>query len=110
MVDGWHKTRRRLRRPPATRQPQIVNGHRHADPVQEFSQRVEEAWPLTLDPSPRAIHVSGPTARGEGRVRGHANSTVSGSLTQWANKKARQPSRGCLAFGMGESFDTCKVP
>src|SRR5262245_55311325 len=26
---------------------------------------VEEAWPLTL-PSPRAIHVSGATARGEG--------------------------------------------
>ena len=28
---------------------------RHPDAVQEFSQRVEEAWPLTLDPSPRAI-------------------------------------------------------
>ena len=59
------------------------NEHRHPDPVQEFSQRVEEAsWPLTLDPSPRAIHLSGPTARGEGRVRGHANSTVSGSRVQ----------------------------
>src|SRR6266567_4918374 len=34
------------------------NEHRHPDPVQEFSQRMEEAWPLTLDPSPRAIHVS----------------------------------------------------
>src|SRR5439155_12066649 len=59
-----------------------VRSHSHPDPVQEFSQRVQEAWPLTLDPSPRAIHVSGPTARGEGRVRGHANSTVSGSLRQ----------------------------
>ena len=28
---------------------------RHPDAVQKFSQRVEEAWPLTLDPSPRAI-------------------------------------------------------
>src|SRR5262245_18591709 len=47
-----------------------------ADPEPEFSRRVEEAWPLTLDPSPRAIHVSGVTARGEGRVREHPNSTV----------------------------------
>src|SRR5438445_8002350 len=57
------------------------NEHRHPDPVQEFSKRVEEAWPLTLDPSPRAIHVSSATARGEGRVRGHANSNVSGAMS-----------------------------
>src|SRR6266699_2122470 len=59
------------------------NEHRHPDPVQAFSQLVEEAWPLTLDSSPRAIHVSSATARGEGRVRGHSNSIVSGSLEQW---------------------------
>src|SRR5881296_2367499 len=66
----------------------MSNDHRTPDPVQGFSQRVEEAWPLTLDPSPRAIHVSGATARGEGRVRGHANSNVSGSL-----RKSSRPAR-----------------
>src|SRR6266498_2944235 len=58
-------------------QSRIADWRRTPDPVQGFSQRVEEAWPLTLDPSPRAIHVSGPTARGEGRERGHANSNAS---------------------------------
>ncbi len=32
---------------------------RHPDPVQECSQRVEEAWPLTLDP-PHEPAVGGP--------------------------------------------------
>src|SRR5207247_3025624 len=31
--------------------------HRHPARVQKCSQRVEEAWPLTLDPSPRAIVI-----------------------------------------------------
>src|SRR6266516_6295692 len=57
----------------------LVTGNRHPELVREFLQRVEEAWPLTLDPSPRAIHVSRATARGEGRERGHSHSTVPGS-------------------------------
>jgi hypothetical protein len=52
---------------------------RAPDSMQELSQRL--AWPLTLDPSPRAIHVSCVTARAEGRVKGHSNSTLSGSLS-----------------------------
>src|SRR5438093_6795102 len=87
------------------------NEHRTPDPVQGFSQRVEEAWPRIPLPAPleRSAAVSKtsrsawevrrrrqlaaccgwsrttqprsvPTARGEGRVRGHANSNVSGSL------------------------------
>src|SRR6266516_5589750 len=65
----------------------LVTGNRHPELVREFSQRVEEAWPLTLDPSPRAIDVSRATARGEGRERGHENSNMSGSL-----KKSTWPS------------------
>ena len=33
----------------------MSNEHRHPEPVPGFSQRVEDAWPLTLALSPRAI-------------------------------------------------------
>src|SRR6266516_7053971 len=88
----------------STSQSPATSYHSTPDPVQGFSQRVEEAWPLTLDPSPRAIHVSGATARGEGRVRGHANSIVSGALSNWRFaeiRPERQSVSSCqLAFSL----------
>src|SRR5262249_29901232 len=52
------------------------NVHKVPEPVRGSSRSVEFARPLTLDPSPRAIHVSSATARGEGSVRGHSKSAM----------------------------------
>jgi signal transduction histidine kinase len=82
-----------------------------ANPMAECSQRVEELLPCTLDPSPRAIRLEGQlssrplelkptraagkpplqtTARAEGRVNAHSNSTVSGPLNEnFANSQGR---------------------
>lgn len=63
----------------------------------ESPKLVQGAGPLTLAPSPRAIHDPGAPAPGEGSVRGPANSTASGSGSLWSLKPVERPAEPAMA-------------